>query len=74
MAEGSKLTYTGTNGPGGTMTSAVMNNVTELNFDAKSGILRVAYDNGARHADVDLVGRSTITITISAGVLTATVS
>lgn len=74
MPEGSKLTYTGTNGPGVTVTAAVMNNVTELNFDARSGILRVTYDGGSKHFDADLYGRSTITITISAGVLTATVS
>ena len=68
----SKLTYTGTTGPAKTLTATVFNDVKQLEFDPEHGTLRVKYGSKTRH--LDLVARSTITITISSGVITATVS
>lgn len=70
---GSTLTYTGTTGPAKTVTSQVFREVKGLEFNPESGILSVRYEsNKMKH--LDLLARSTITITISAGVITATVS
>ena len=68
----SKLTYTGTTGPAKTLTATVLNNLKQLTFDSEHGTLIAKAGNRTHH--LDLVARSTITITISAGVITATVS
>lgn len=70
---GSKLTYTGVVGPGQALTAAVFNDVKELSLIPESGILKVRYGSN-EVKDLDLQARSTITITIASGVITATVS
>lgn len=69
----STLTYTGLTGPASALTATVYKDVRNLTFDPEHGILKVTYGSG-KVADLDLQARSTITITISSGVITATVS
>jgi hypothetical protein len=68
----STLTYTGTTGPSKTLTATKFKDVKQLLFDPEHGIIKVKDGNITK--ELDLAARSTITITISSGVITATVS
>jgi FAD/FMN-containing dehydrogenase len=68
----SKLTYTGVTGPAKALTSTVFNDLKQLTFDPEHGTIKVKA--GTKTHDLDLKARSTSTITISSGVITATVS
>jgi|WetSurSiteA1Bulk_404760.scaffolds.fasta_scaffold436315_1 hypothetical protein len=69
----SLLTYTGLTGPAKTLTAAKFTNLRNLLFDPEHGTIKVTHGSG-KVTDLDLQARSTITITISSGVITATVS
>lgn len=71
------LTYTGSTGPGQALTSAVFNNVTDIEFDYIHQVLRVTYSNTGGPsiiAILDLSVPTTFTYTLSGGVATITIS
>jgi hypothetical protein len=68
----SKLTYTGVTGPGVDQNAVVYNDIKQLCLDPEHGTMKIKAGNDT--FDVDLSARTTITITISAGVITATIS
>ena len=72
----SKVTYTGTVGPGITATAVVFNNVSRLNLDfsAKTGTIYYNNGDGPAIAGVTLNGVTTLTDTIASGNHTIVIS
>ncbi len=70
----SQLTYTGATGPAKTLTSTVFSDVKSLKFDAEHGIVTVEHGSPKQTAHLDLTALSSATVTLSSGVVTATLS
>ena len=71
----STATITGKIGPGTTVTSLVLNDVTEAHFDfAKKSILSIKQATQPNTREFDLNATTTVTLTMSVGVGTLTVS
>lgn len=69
----SQLTVTAPTGPGVSVTSLVLRNVTDIDFQlGGKSILRVESDNGIDHFDIS--DSSTVTFTLASGVGTVVVS
>lgn len=67
-----KVTLTGSAGPGLTVTSLVVNNINEVIFDLVAKVLR--YREDSVNHDMDLTAATTVTVTISGGAWSFTVS
>jgi len=69
---GNQATVTSKSGPGLTVTAVVLTNVTNMNFDLDSFVLKIDCDQG--HPEFDLYATSTVTYTIASRVATVAVS
>ena len=69
----STVTYTGKTGPAQTVTTLVMTNVRDIDFNALESVLYVTLQDGAVR-QFDLKATTTITASASSGNLTFTVS
>lgn len=65
-------TVTGASGPGLSLTAAVFNSVTDVDFQMDNNILRLVSNNGISY--VDISAATTITMTKSSSLYTVTVS
>lgn len=71
----SSATVTGKTGPGSTVTALVLNNVVEmLVLPAPSSVLQFKYNGGTSISQFDMAATTTFTVTVSAGVITVTIS
>lgn len=60
-----KVTATGAAGPGLTVTSLVVNNINDVEFDLNAKVLRIKEDS-VNH-EIDISAATTVTCTITAG-------
>jgi len=70
----SQATVTGKVGPGSTLTAGVFTNVVDVDFKLSQQLLTLTQSVPNRILDIDISAATTITMTVSSGVYTVTVS
>ena len=65
------VTYTGTTGAGQALSSTVLSDVTNIDFDLAAAVLRVTYGSPSKIAQLDLSLMATVTATLVTGVSAA---
>lgn len=69
-----RAVMTGNTGPGATVTALALENVTDFEFDIVDNMIYVTYGAPAQRFAMSYQGVATVTVSISGGVTTFTVS
>ena len=74
MITTASATVTGDTGPGGSVTSLVLSQMTDFEFDLAHNMIYIMYGTPTKRFPLSLEGVGTVTVTISGSSLTLTIS